>query len=157
MRRRPRRLISALSLAALMLGFLAATPAAAAAVVIIDGSVSTGPSADCVIVTGRDGKAYLLEGTGWQGITSNDVVRLEGRYVPVSRCGLQAGFEVNDVATVWSDEGRREMTYSRDRDGRFRDWARRHRDAAVRKWDEMRREHRDHERQEEHREAPPPR
>jgi hypothetical protein len=155
MKSRQRLLTPALLVAALALGLLAAAPAAAA-FVVIDGTVAAGPSADCVIVTGSDGRTYVLEGTAWQGITPNDVVRLEGRYVPVTRCGISTGFVVSDVATVWRNQDRREMTYSRDRDGRFRDWARRHRDAAVRKWDELRREHREHERQE-HGEPPPSR
>lgn len=139
---------------ALVLGFLAAAPAAAA-VVYVEGVVSAAPTGDCVLVTDSDGKVYALQGTSWEGIIGNDYVRLEGSYVPVSRCGVTTGFMVTNVGTVWSDNARKVVLYSGEKEGRFRDWARRHREAAWRKWDQERREHRAHERQEEHREPPP--
>jgi hypothetical protein len=111
--------------AALVLGFAAAAPAAAA--VYIDGYVAAGPRADCMMVRSHEGRVYVLAGSGWRGVIGNDHVRLEGRFVPVNRCGVRDGFEVTDVSTIWSDEAHREVSYDRHRDGRFSEWVRHHR------------------------------
>jgi hypothetical protein len=151
-----RRLAHPLLLGVLVLGFVAAAPAAAA--VYIEGYVSASPDGNCVLVRSHEGRMYVLEGTGWQGVIGNDRVRLEGRFVPESRCGVRDGFEVSDVSTIWSDDAHREITYSRERDGRFRDWAQRHRQEARDKWDRMRHhDERGEEHHEEHHEPPPPR
>lgn len=136
--------------AAIVLGFLAVPPAIAA--VYVDGYVSAGPDGDCVLVKDHEGKVYVLEGSGWQGVIGNDHVRLEGRFIPASRCGVQNGFEVTDVATVWTDDAHSKIYYNHERDGRFRDWVQRHRRSEWEKWDRERREHHG----EEHHEAPPP-
>jgi hypothetical protein len=130
--------------ATLALAFLAAAPAAAA-VVYIDGYVTAGPDVHCTLVKGHDGRVYALEGAGWQGVIANDHVRLAGRFVPERRCGVQSGFEVSDVQTIWTDDNHRSVYYDHARDGRFRDWARRHHER------ESAREHGDRE----HHEPPP--
>ena len=151
-----RRLIYTLLFAAMVCGFLAAAPAVAA--VYVDGYVSTSPDGNCVLVRSHEGRVYVLEGGGWQGVIGNDHVRLEGRFVPVNRCGIRNGFEVVDVASVWRGDAHRQVYYSHDRDGRFRDWAQQHRRSEWDRWDRERRDHRDHgEHHEEHREPPPPR
>jgi hypothetical protein len=142
-----------LLLAALLLGLLAAAPATAA-VVYVEGVVSAAPDGDCVLVRDHEGKVYVLEGAGWEGVIANDYVRFEGRYVPVSRCGITTGFEVAEVATVWSDDAHTKVYFTHDHDGRFRDWVQRHRRSAWEKWD---RERREPHHGEEHHEAPPPR
>jgi hypothetical protein len=151
-----RGIVRALLLAAcasLALGFLAVAPAAAA--IYVDGYVSTGPSADCVMVRDHEGRVYALEGTGWHGIVGNEYVRLEGRVVPDRRCGVRNGFEVADVSGIWNDDAHRVSTYVRDRDGRFHDWAQRHRQREWSRWEEHRDRHERHE-GEEHHEPPPP-
>jgi hypothetical protein len=147
-----RKLTYILLLAALVLGLLAAAPAVAA--VYVDGYVSTSPDGGCVLVRSHEGRVYVLEGSGWQGVIGNDHVRLAGRFVPVNRCGIRNGFEVVDVATVWRDDAHRQVYYNHGRDGHFRDWAQSHRRAELEKWDRDRREHHD---RGEHREPPPSR
>jgi hypothetical protein len=150
-----RMLARPLLLGALVLGFVAATPAAAA--VYIDGYVTAGHG-DCVLVKGHDGRVYVLEGSRWRGVIGNDHVRLEGRFVPENRCGVRDGFEVSDVSTIWTDDAHRVISYDRERDGRFSEWVQRHRQRESERWDRDRREHGDrHERGEEHREPPPSR
>lgn len=151
-----RHLTYILLFAALVLGFLAVQPAMAA--IYVDGYVSASPTGDCVLVKDHEGKVYVLEGSGWQGVIGNDHVRLEGRFIPESRCGVQNGFEVSDVATVWTGDEHSKVYYSHERDGRFRDWVQRHRRSEWEKWDRERREHHGEEHHgEEHHEPPPPR
>jgi hypothetical protein len=152
-----RHLTYILLLGALVLGFLAAAPAVAA--VYVDGYVSASPDGNCVLVRDHEGKVYVLEGGGWQGVIGNDHVRLEGRFIPERRCGVRNGFEVSNVATVWSDDAHGQVYYSHERDGRFRDWAQSHRRDQWEKWDRERRQHHDRggEHHEEHHEPPPPR
>jgi hypothetical protein len=150
-----RRFSHPLLLGALVLGFVAATPAVAA--VYVDGYVTTSPGGDCVLVRSHEGRTYVLEGSAWRGVIGNDHVRLEGRFVPERRCGVRDGFEVTDVSTIWSDGAHRVVSYARERDGRFSDWVQRHRHDEMDRWDRDRREHRDrHEHGEEHHEPPPP-
>jgi hypothetical protein len=154
MSHKQRILARTLLLAIAAVGFLAASPPAAAAV-YIDGYVSGGPG-NCVMVKDHDGRVYVLEGSSWRGVIGNDHVRLEGRLVPENRCGVQNGFEVSDVSTIWSDDAHRVISYSRDRDGRFSQWVQRHRARESEKWDRDRRgEHGEH--HDEHHEPPPPR
>lgn len=147
-----RRLANPLLLAALVLAFVAAAPAAA---VYIDGYVTASPNGDCVLVRSHDGRVYALEGPASQGVIGNDHVRLEGRFVPETRCGVRDGFEVSDVATIWSDDAHHVVAYARDRDGRFRDWVRRHREHEWESWDRDR--HHGEHHGEEHHEPPPSR
>jgi hypothetical protein len=147
-----RTLARPLLLGALVLGFVAARPAAAA--VYVDGYVTSGPSADCVMVKSHEGRVYVLAGTGWRGVIGNDHVRLEGRFVPMNRCGARDGFEVTDVSTIWSDDAHRVVSYDRNRDGRFSEWAQRHRQHESERWD---RDHREHGDRGEHHEPPPSR
>ncbi len=144
-----RMLAHPLLLAALMLGFVAAAPAAAA--VYVDGYVAVGPTGDCMLVKDHEGRTYVLEGAGWRGVIGNDHVRLEGRFVPDNRCGVTNGFEVSDVSTIWTDSAHHVIAYDRDRDGRFTGWVQRHRQRESERWD---REHHDRDRGEHH--EPPP-
>jgi hypothetical protein len=126
-----------LLLAALVLGFLAAVPAAAA-VVYIDGYVAPGPEPDCVLVKDHEGHTYALEGTAWRGVIGSDHVRLEGQLVPESRCGVTTAFQVADVDTIWRDDAHKVIYYEHTRDGRWADWVRRHRE---KEWSQWEREH----------------
>jgi hypothetical protein len=149
-----RMLARPLLLGALVLGFVAATPAAAA--VYIDGYVSA-RNADCVMLRGHEGRIYVLEGAGWRGVIGNDHVRLEGRFVPENRCGVRDGFEVTGVSTIWTDDAHRVISYDRDRDGRFSEWVQRHRQRESERWDrDHRREQREHGERGERHEPPPP-
>jgi hypothetical protein len=130
-----RYLTRMLVVAALALGVLAAVPAMAAEVVYVEGSVAPGPEPGCVLVKDHEGRVYALEGTGWYGVLGSDYVRLEGRIVPESRCGVTAGLEVANVSNIWRDEGRKVIIYDRTREGRFADWVRRHREREWREWE----------------------
>lgn len=129
-----RFLTRALVLVALALGVLAAVPAVAD-VVYVEGLVSPGSDPGCVIVKDHEGNVYALEGTGWYGVLGNDYVRLEGRIIPESRCGVTRGFEVSNVSNIWRDDARKVVVYERTREGRFADWVRRHREREWREWE----------------------
>jgi hypothetical protein len=123
-----------LLLAALVLGLLAAAPAAAA-VVYIEGAVAPGSEPDCVLVKDHEGHTYALEGTGWRGVVGSDYVRLEGTIVPENRCGVTSAFQVADVDTIWRDDAHKVIYYEHTRDGRWADWVRRHREKEWRDWE----------------------
>jgi len=129
---RPRYLLRILLPAALVLGALAvaasalAQPRADPGVAHIDGYVSVSPDSHCVVVKQHDGSLYTLVGR-WQGLVGNDHVRLEGRFVPETRCGGQGGFEVTSVQTIWADANHRSTYYDHLKDGDFRAWLSRNR------------------------------
>jgi len=87
----------------------------------VDGYVSFSPDSHCVVVRQHDGSLYTLVGR-WHGLLGNDHVRLEGRFVPETRCGGQGGFEVTEVQAVWADDNHRSTYYDHLKDGNFRGW-----------------------------------
>jgi hypothetical protein len=124
---RPRYLLRILLPAALVLGVLAVAASALAAprgdtsLAHVDGYVSFSPDSHCVVVRQHDGSLYTLVGR-WHGLVGNDHVRLEGRFVPETRCGGQGGFEVTEVQAIWADDNHRSTYYDHLKDGTFRDW-----------------------------------
>jgi hypothetical protein len=145
---RPRYLLRILLPAALVLVVLAmaasalAQPRGDTSLAHIDGYVSVSPDSHCVVVKQHDGSLYTLVGR-WHGLVGNDHVRLEGRFVPETRCGGQGGFEVTEVQTIWADDNHRSTHYDHLKDGNFRSWLPRNR---PREWE--------HERERERREPP---
>jgi len=109
---------------------------ARAATVYLEGVVTSGPDADCVLVKDAQGNSFVLEGTGWYGIVGNDYVRLQGTIVPENRCGVTSGIQVADVSTIWRDETHKVIVYERSKGGRFMDWVRAHREHEWREWEE---------------------
>jgi hypothetical protein len=108
----------------------------------IDGYVSVSPDSHCVVVKQHDGSLYTLVGR-WHGLVGTDHVRLEGRFVPETRCGGQGGFEVTEVQTIWADDHHRSTHYDHVKDGDFRTWLARNRPRES-----------EHERERERREPP---
>jgi len=100
----------------------------------IDGYVSVSPDNHCVVVKQHDGSLYTLVGR-WHGLIQNDHVRLEGRFVPETRCGGQGGFEVTEVHAIWASDNHRSTYYDHLKDGGFRDWLARNR---PQEWDRER-------------------
>jgi hypothetical protein len=145
---RPRYLLHILLPAALVLVVLAVAASALAqprgdtSLAHIDGYVSVSPDSHCVVVKQHDGSLYTLVGR-WHGLVGNDHVRLEGRFVPETRCGGQGGFEVTEVQTIWADDNHHSTYYDHLKNGNFRGWLPRNR---PREWE--------HERERERREPP---
>jgi hypothetical protein len=135
MNRNKRALNGILMFAALAVGLLAAVPAKAATA-YLEGVIMDGPQPDCVLVRDRQGNSFVLEGTDWYGVLSNDYVRLEGTIVPDNRCGVAHGIQVSNVSTIWSDDAHKVIVYERSKEGRFLDWVRAHREHEWREWEE---------------------
>jgi hypothetical protein len=128
-----RSLTGILAAAALTIG-LAATPARAAQV-SLEGLVTGGSDADCVLVKDRQGNSFVLEGTGWYGVIGNDYVRLEGTIVPETRCGVTSGIQVSNVTTIWRDDSHKVVVYERSSGGSFAEWVRAHREREWSEWE----------------------
>ena len=125
-----RSLAFTLLLAALVWGGVLAAPAAAQHadlnVAHTDGYVSVSPDGSCVVLKTHDGSLLSLSGR-WRGLRANDHVRIEGRFVPDTRCGAPGGFEVTLVQAIWADDRHKSTFYDYTKDGEFRSWVQRNR------------------------------
>jgi len=141
----PRLLARTLLMASLVIGLVVVAAAAAqprgdVSLAHVDGYLSLSPDGRCMVLKQHDGSAYTLVGR-WRGLVGSDHVRLEGRFVPETRCGGQGGFEVTDVQAIWADDNHRSTYYDHLKDGAFRSWLQRNR---PQEWDrERERERRD--------------
>jgi hypothetical protein len=139
-------LLRGLPLALLALGVLAVPGHAQPAdrsIAHVDGYVTVSPDGRCAVLKQHDGSLLTLDGA-WRGLVPNDHVRLEGRFVPDTRCGGQGGFEVLAVQALWADDNHRSTYYDHLKDGDFRGWVYRARPQAWdryrgREWDRDRR------------------